>query len=164
MRTRARLRTALIGGLLVTAFAASAEAKIVPQKGIAGINLGMTVSEVIDKKGRPDSDRVGQSETVGEQRELGYGKTKALFAGADDDAKLIGVITKKRAERTAGGSGIGTSEEDLVADLPRVECKNIFGGRHCLIGTLRPGRTVTDFLISEKTGSVKRVTVAIVTD
>ena len=156
--------TVALAAALLAVAAAPAPAKIVPQVGIDEIKLGMTVDEVIDRKGRPDADRVGSTETVPEQRELRYGKTTALFRGAEDDAKLIGVITRKRSERTSGGSGIGTTEEDLLADLPRVRCKNIFDGRHCLIGKLRPGRTVTDFLVSKKTGRVKRVTVAIVTD
>ena len=163
-RTTRTALAALATGALCAAFATTAEAKIVPQVGIAGMKLGQTVADVLDNKGNPDVDKVGFSETVGDQRELRYGKTTALFAGADDDAELIGVITKKRSERTAGGSGIGTTEEELLADLPRIKCKDIFEGRHCLIGKLRPGHTVTDFLISGKTHRVKRVTVAIVTD
>ena len=149
---------ALAAGLLALA-AAPAPAKIVPQEGIAGIELGMTADRVIDRKGRPDVDRGD------EQRTLKYGKTTALLLPRPDgEHEVVGVITRKRSERTAGGSGIGTTEEDLEADLPRVRCRNVFEGRHCLIGKVKTERTVTDFLISEKTGRVKRVTVAVVTD
>ena len=156
-----RFKWALLATALATAsFASTASAKIVPQEGIAGMKLGMTAERVIDLKGKPDSDRGDD-----DGRELRYGKTTALFLAAPDgDQELVGVITRKRSERTAGGSGIGTTEEELAADLPRVECKNIFGGRHCLIGKVKRTRTVTDFLISRKTGRVKRVTVAVITD
>lgn len=154
----------LATGLLLVAFASTAPAKIVPQQGIAGMSLGMSVDRVLHKKGKPDGSFVRNTQAIGKQRVLRYGKTTALFAGADDDAELIGVVTRDPSERTAGNTGIGTAETVLEADLPRLECKNIFGGRHCLIGKVKRGRTVTDFLISRKTRLVKRVTVAIITD
>ena len=163
MTTRAAV-AAVATGLLWAGFAATAEAKIEPQVGIGGIELEMTVAKVMKKKGKPDRDRVVSDEDVGEQRELRYGKTTALFAGAGDDAPLIGVITKSRRERTDGGSGVGTKEEKLREDLRRLRCRMIAGERHCLLGRLRNGRTVTDFVISDRTGRVTRVTVAIITD
>ena len=149
--------------LAIAAFAVPASAKIVPQEGIGGMNLGMTVDRVLKKKGKPDANFVRQTQAVGAQRELRYGKTRALFAGRDGDAELIGVITRDPKERTAGNTGVGTSESVLVADLPKLECKNVFQARHCLIGEVKRGKTVTDFLISKKSGLVKRVTIAIIT-
>ena len=153
---------ALAAGLLALS-AAPASARIVPQDGIAEMKLAMTVDQVLDRKGKPDSDRIDSSSRPRAARRSRYGKTKAIFLGEGDDAELIVVITRKRSERTKGGSGIGTTEKDLVADLPRVRCKNVFGARHCLIGKVKPADTVTDFLIA-KSGRVKRVTVAVVTE
>ena len=160
---RATWTAAIATALALAAMTVPASAKIVPQEGIGGMELGTTVERVLKKKGKPNGDFVRQTEAIGPQRELRYGKTTALFAGRDDDAELIGVITRDPKERTKSNVGVGTSEAVIAAVVPRVECKSIFEGRHCLIGRVKPGRTVTDFLISKQTGLVKRVTIAIIT-
>jgi hypothetical protein len=141
----------------------AASAKIHVQKSIAGIALERTAAAVIAKKGAPDADKIVPNEILGQQRKMRYGKTRVYFAGTDDSATVIGLVTKSRGQRTNTGVGVGSTEADVVAAVRRVRCKTEFGFRHCFRGRFEPGRRVTDFAISGG-GRVIRVTVGFVID
>ena len=161
---KSRTAAVLIGAALVSAgLWTSAEAAIEPQVGIAGIELEMTATEVIAAKGEPDRDRSLVNELVGPARIMKYGKTKVFFLGSDDSATVATLQTKNRAQRTAGGAGLGSTEERVKEALPRVRCKDD-GRLFCRLGRLRPGKTVTSFRFSNRTDRVSQVFVGFVLD
>ena len=144
--------------------AASAHAKIIPQKSIAGIELRMTRTEVIERKGEPDRERIVHHEILGRQRVMRYGETKVGFAGTRPRAEAIGVTTRSPRQRTNTGIGVGSTEFEVESSIKGVRCRTVAGIRHCYKGRFRVGERVTDFLISKPDGIVTRVTVAIVID
>jgi hypothetical protein len=81
MRRISLLIAMLLSACLLLLPASFAAARIVPQKGIMGINLKMTGTRVIQKKGMPDGERVVQNEILGRQRILRYDKTRAGLSG-----------------------------------------------------------------------------------
>jgi hypothetical protein len=141
-----------------------AQARIVPQKGIMGINLLMTRSQVVQKKGQPDSDKVVANEILGHVRVTRYGKTKVTFNGVSNSSRVISVSTRSRGQRTRSGVGVGSTETAVKNRVRGIHCRTDAGTRHCFKGSFRPGKRVTDFSISAPGGKVTRVTVGIVID
>lgn len=142
---------------------AAAQARIVPQQGMKGVRLGMTVAQVQDRLGEPSRSEVVDNEIIGRVRELRYGLTVMSFSGATDDSELNTISTTSRTERLANGIGIGSTRAAVDRKVARTRCAVEFGLDHCYIGSFRPGRTVTDFHIS-KAGRVKRIVVGLVID
>ena len=142
----------------------AASAKIHVQKSIAGIALERTAAAVIAKKGTPDADKIVPNEILGQQRKMRYGKTRVYFAGTDDSATVIGLVTKSRGQRTNTGVGVGSTE----AERGRQRCAASGARPSSASGTASAGassraRRVTDFAISGG-GRVIRVTVGFVID
>jgi hypothetical protein len=160
-RTRWSLVLITMGALLLPA--SLAEARIVPQKGIQGINLNMTRARVIQEKGQPDSEKIVPNEILGRQRVMRYGKTRVAFSGVRNRSRVISIRTRDRRQRTRSGVGVGSTETAVENGVQGVRCRTEFGSRHCFKGQFRPGRRVTDFSLSSA-GRVTRVTVAIVID
>lgn len=144
--------------------ASLAEARIVPQKGIMGINLNMTRAQVVQKKGRPDSEQIVPNEILGQQRVMRYGKTRVSFSGTRRRSRVITVTTRSRRQRTRSGVGVGSTEAAVRSGVQGIRCRTEFGSRHCFKGTFEPGERVTDFSISQPEHRVTRVTVGIVID
>ncbi len=158
MPSRARA-VCLAALLLVLVAAAPGRATIVPQKGMAGVELGMTKAEVRAVLGTPGRVVRGSND-FGPYSEFRYPKLiRVTFQG---DLVVTAVSTTGVAERTAGGIGVGSTESALRAGIPRVRCETFVGTRSCHVGRFEPGRTVTDFLL--RNGRVARVTVGIVID
>lgn len=148
--------------------AASANAKIVPQEGIAGANVGMTQEKVLDKLGEPDRTRILTSPIGGfDFVELKYGRTKISFDGIEASSEVLGVSTKDPDERTSKGVGVGSTKQEVKAGVEGVVCAEEFGVNHCYLGKFRIGEIVTDFSLKErKSGAliVNRVGVGRVLD
>ena len=143
---------------------AAAGARIVPQKGIMGINLNMTRADVVRAEGRPDAERIVSSEIIGRQRLMRFGKTQIFFGGIDRRARVVTVRTRDRTERTRSGVGVGSSEAAVRSAITGARCRTEFGFRHCWKGRFRPGERVTDFEISLPERRVTQVTIAFVID
>jgi hypothetical protein len=164
-----RRALSLACALLIVATAASvlagaAGAKIVPQKKIAGIKLGMVRAAVVEKKGKPDSEQTVPHEILGEQRKMRYGKTKVFFAGTRANAGVIAVSTKAPRQRTNTGVGVGSTEREVKDGVNGVRCATEFGFRSCVKGRRLPGKRVTEFAISRSSGRVTSVLIGIVID
>jgi hypothetical protein len=141
---------------------APAQAKIVPQQGMKGIRLGMTVRQVRDRLGAPDKVIFRHDEIQGRIRIYAYGLTRASFSpGAD--ARVNTISTTSRQERTSRGVGVGSARTQVARKVPAVRCRVEFGTDHCYVGSFNPGRRVTDFLFGPS-GRVRRVTVGFVID
>jgi hypothetical protein len=156
-------RAAIVFGLVVSliALAATANAKIDPAASIAGIEIGMTPSEVIAAKGRPDRRGVIETNPFDVLR-LRYGKTRAEFAGTGPGADVIRVSTTSPAQRTPKGAGVGWTEERLLREMPLVRCRNRGAGLFCFRGKIRTNRQLTFFHISNRTGRVSSVDVSLI--
>ena len=144
---------AFAGALL----AARADGVIVPQRGIAGVALGMTPAQVRAELGTPSSVRRGRN-IFGPWTRYRYRRLTIFFQGS---RSVTSISTTRRTERTARGVGVGSTERQLRARV-RVRCQTFFGARHCYVGSYRPGTRVTDFIV--KRGRVVQVVVGIVID
>lgn len=149
---------------LVLSLAATAEARIVPPRGIAGIYLDMTRPQVVARKGRPDAERVLQNEILGRQRMLRYGRTRVFFGGTRRDAGVVSVATKSRRQRTRSRVGVGSHEGAVRNRLIGITCRTEGGFRHCWKGEFTPGKRVTDFRIGLPSHRVTEVVVGYVID
>ena len=142
--------------------AAPAQARIVPQQGMKGIRLGMSVREVRDRLAAPDKIAFKHDEIQGRVRVYAYGLTRASFSPGDD-ARVNAISTTSRHERTSRGIGVGSSRALVARRVPGVHCHVELGIDHCYVGSFDPGKRVTDFLIGPG-GRVRRVTVGFVID
>jgi hypothetical protein len=141
---------------------ASAAAVIVPQRGMAGARIGMTVGQVRDKVGKPTHIAFVRHPIIGRIRVWSYGRTRVTFDGDGRSARVIAMDTTSRRERLANGIGVGSVRAAVDTRVPGARCKVEFGFDHCWVGEFRAGRIVTDFAI--KGGRVMRVSVARVID
>jgi hypothetical protein len=147
-------------GLLFAAPAAT-QAKIVPQKSIAGVKLGMTEAQVHAKLGAPDESRTLRHEIAGEYTSLLYGLTEvSLFPNGG----VFTVATTSRHEKTSTGARVGTTEKQLRKSVKGLRCATEFGRRTCVVGRIEAGQTVTTFWISRKSKRVQEVTLRTVID
>jgi hypothetical protein len=149
------LVTALVGALGVPA---SAQATIVVQKGIAGVQLGMTRSRVLARLGQPPKRRSGTND-FGQWTGFVYPRVTVTFQSG---ARVTSLRTTSLRERTARGVGPGSTEAQVRARVAGVRCRSEFGFRHCFLGRFLPGRVVTDFHI--RRGRVSIVVIGYVLD
>jgi hypothetical protein len=151
-------RAFLLAAVVVFVSASTATATIVPQRGIAGVTIGMSQSAVKSVLGRPGSIERGKNE-FGRWTILRYPGLGVTFQGI---RSATYIMTRRATERTARGIGVGSPEAQVKARVPGVKCKTEFRRRHCYVGEFRPGRRVTDFTI--KRGRVTRVGIGVVID
>jgi hypothetical protein len=156
-------RIALLAAiLLASCCTATAEAQIVPQRGMKGLRLGMTVAEVRTTLGAPDRISFRRDEIQGRVRVYAYGLTRVAFSPGDD-ARVTTLATTSRSERTSRGIGVGSTRAAVARKVPGVHCRVEYGLDHCAVGSATPGHAVTDFLIGAR-GRVQRVVVGYVID
>jgi hypothetical protein len=154
------MRRAVIGCVVVGALvvAGEASAKIVIQRGMAGVELGMTKSTVLATLGNPVHIK-NSTNDFGSFTRFDYVNLTVLFQGG---RRVSALRTTSRAERTAAGIGVGSTVAAVKAKVPRVKCAKEFGFRHCYVGAFKPGRVITDFLL--RNGRVWQVVVGRVLD
>jgi hypothetical protein len=150
VRARA-IVAALVAALIL---AAPATAVLVPQRGMAGIRLGMTQAKVRAKLGKPASVKHGSND-FGNYTELRYRGLRVTFQG---NANVTAIWTGSRHERTARGIGVGSTVAAVRARVPGVRCTR----GHCFLGKFLPGKRVTDFFLLK--GRVSAITVGFVID
>jgi hypothetical protein len=148
------LAIAACAGLL----AATAGATIVPQKGIAGVSIGMSQAKVRSVLGKPLLVRHGSND-FGTYTSFIYKDLQVAFQG---NASVTDISTVRKSERTAGGIGVGSTEAQVKAKLKGVTCKTENGYHHCFLGKFLPGHRVTD--LSMKKGRVRVIDVGLVLD
>jgi hypothetical protein len=152
------VRALLATTLILLAFPASAAARIVPQRGIAGANLDMTQQQVFDKLGKPDRVSHPRSPIFGRYTTWFYGRTSVdMFRTGDK--KVFNLSTTSRSQKTSTGVGVGSTAAAVKKGVRRVRCDQ----QHCYVGRFEGGEKVTDFALS-KTGRVTRVTIGYVLD
>lgn len=160
MRRLAVTLAALV--LAGAAVAPAAQARIVPQRGMMGVRLGMTAAQVRARLGAPDSVSYPSHPILRSFKLYRYGLTKiAIHRGRR--GTVFSFFTTSRRERTAKGVGVGSREATVRRHVRGVRCRTEFGLRHCWVGSFRPGRRVTDFAIS-RTGRVRAISLGFVID
>ncbi|MGK2956104.1 MAG: hypothetical protein ACSLFI_10600 [Solirubrobacterales bacterium] len=162
-----RIRYGLLGLLAFALLAApmatpaSADAKrnrIVLNRSIAGVKIGVSVNRLHSILGQPNAVRFKRNEITGSMRFDYYGKLSySSYAGT-----VLGMKTTRRSIRTKSGIGVGTSKRRLNRRFPGLSCY----GPICSIvaggGVATIGRRVTSFRI--RNGKVRSVTVGRVID
>ena len=138
--------------------ASAATATIVPQRGIAGVRLGMSKAQVRAVLGAPRRGLRGRNE-FGSFLEMRYRRLAVVLQGG---STVTSIRTSRRSERTRSGVGVGSTETQLRAGVQGLRCRTEFGVRHCFLGRFLPGRRVTDFRIRQ--GRVANVTLGFVID
>lgn len=166
MSTTRRAAGAAVATLISAgAFSAvAADADLVVQRSLAGVELGMTRAQVEQVLGEPSDVERPSSEIFGRYTELRYGLTRvALFDGTD--GRVFSVTTTSRRQRTAGGVGVGSTETVLRRKVKGVRCTTFSGRvRICTVGRQTPGQTVTDFRIGLKSRKVARIQLGTIID
>jgi hypothetical protein len=125
---------------------AAAHAVIRPQRGMSGVWLGMTTTQVQTKLGRP----------------IGRGGGRLYFARVwvgFRRGRAVEITTTRSTERTPSGLGVDSSESAVHAAYPGIACAPWSVYRRCRLGTGKPGTRVTDFTIGR--GRVLQITVAL---
>jgi len=158
MRRLPRIGLAAAAAALLAA--APAHAFIRPQKGMAGVRLGMSQTKMRDVLGTPVRTKQGMND-FGPYTQFIYPHSITVtFQGNRD---VTGISTRGRTEKTERGVGVGSSETAVKQKVGHVRCETIAGSHTCHVGSFVAGHRVTVFLIS-KHGFVVSVTVGFVLD
>ena len=148
---------------LVLASAASASAagagRLVVQKEIHGVRLGMTQSQVKATAGTPRKVERTTTE-LGSSTIYRYRTYSVTFFNG---ARVSQVDTQSVVERTTKGIGVGSSRAAVAAKVSGAKCVKEVGYDHCYVGTWKAGSTITDFAIGTG-GRVWRVAIGYVID
>jgi hypothetical protein len=158
MRRLQRIAPAAVAAAL---FAASpAHAVIRPQKGMAGVRLGMSQTQMRDVLGQPLRTKQGMNDFGPFTQFLYPHSITVTFQGNRD---VTGISTRGRTEKTERGVGVGSSETAVRQKVGHIHCETISGSHTCHVGSFQAGHRVTVFLIS-KHGFVISITVGFVLD
>lgn len=142
--------TLVTAGALVATMAPSASAAIEPGVGIRGVEIGMRKGEVFAQVGRPTSVRTYNTD-LGKYKELRYGNGKK-FRVTLMARRVIKVWTSSVNQRTPGGLGVGTNTQELLQEVPNIDCTNVGATKQlCVIGEELPGEIITAFRLKNNT-------------
>jgi hypothetical protein len=136
-----------------------AAAMIQLDRGIAGARLGATREDVRAALGKPSKSAGGTNEFGRWVRYDYAGGLRVFFQGRE---RVTSVQLTGLGDRTAKGVGVGSTEAEVTANVPGVECETFETVRLCTRGDSLPGKRVTDFFITD--GKVARIVVGIVID
>ena len=138
------MRCLAVAALAALILATAATATIKPARGMSGISLGMTPTQVAAKLGRP----IGKSRT-----RWFYPRVWVGFR----NRRVVEVTTTRSTERLANGLGVDSSESEVRSAFPQAKCAQAGTFRRCRLGTGAPKTRVTDFMIGH--GRVLQVSV-----
>jgi hypothetical protein len=158
MRRVPGIALAVVAAALLVA--APAQAVIRPQKGMAGVRLGMSQTAMRDVLGTPTRTKQGMNDFGPFTQFIYPHSITVTFQG---NRNVTGISTRGRTEKTERGIGVGSTETAVKAKVGHVHCETIAGSHPCHVGSFAAGHRVTVFLIS-KHGFVVSVTVGFVLD
>jgi hypothetical protein len=129
------------------ALAGVATAQIVPGRGMSRLQLGMTAAQVQAKVGRPVAKA---------NWKWYYARVTVTFR----NRRVVELMTTRSTERFANGIGVDSTEAQVRAAFPRVQCGPMPPFyRRCRLGAGTPGSRLTDFII----GTTRKVLYVIIT-
>ncbi len=161
-------RALLLSLLALLVLAAPASATIVPNKGMAGVEIGDCQERAIEVLGAPDRT-FGSNDIFGFVSKYYYnarGLKLEFRRGPGRCLVLSSIRTTKGQERTKEGVGKGTLRKTLRAKLRGEKCRTYTRPKRirvCWLGSRTPSRPITEFRIDSK-GRVNNVRVATVID
>ena len=145
-------------GALALLVPAPASAIIQLDKGIAGVRLNNTKTQVKAALGQPKKIQNGTNPFGSFTRFVYAGRITVLFQGGQ---RVTSVSTRGLGDRTARGVGVGSTEAAVKNKVAGISC--VPGAiRVCHTNSLSAGQRVTAFII--KNGRVTRVDVGLVID
>ena len=154
-------RLSLVAAVVATLVGAvPAAARLVPQRGMAGVTLGMSRAEARAVLGTPSRTIHARNE-FGVYTELRY-KARLLRLVFQGNGGLTAISTSGRRERTLTGVGVSSTEAQVKTNVHGVRCEALGSRRHCFLGTFSAGKRVTDFWLTK--GRVSRIVVGVVID
>jgi hypothetical protein len=127
-----RAKPLLITAGVTLAAAAPAHATIAPNRGMAGVRIGMTQQQVLDILGDPTTDYTYRSGLTTYAYKALRVRVSFLPAGSTNNVFML--FTSGRRERTKEGVGVGTSERTLRRRLRGEHCFRNSDGRYCELG------------------------------
>jgi hypothetical protein len=139
------LRGLLLAVVASAVFVPAASAKIVLQKSIGGVSLGMTRAQVTGLLGAPARDVAPTANDTRKTRFWDYSNRLRVGFANDGDVATI-VVTKSRSERTASGVGVGSSRRAVKRALHGEYCV----ARSCMLGNGALGEVSTGFLFNRR--------------
>ena len=148
---------ALLVVVATAVLAPAAEARIVPQRGIAGVAIGMSQAQVRAVLGKPVRVVRGAND-FGPYVDFHYSRLRVSFQGRE---RVTFITTTRRGERTRTGVGVGSTQRQVLRGVSGAKC-GVQTANLCAVGQFLPGRRVTVFFI--RAGRVFRVDVGIVVD
>jgi hypothetical protein len=158
----ARWVAAACAGLVLASAAPASAAgtgRLVVQKGIHGVRLGMTQAQVKATAGTPRKVERTTTE-LGSSTIYRYRTYSVTFFNG---TRVSQVDTQSLAERTTNGIGVGSSRAAVAAKVPGAKCVKEIGYDHCYVGTWKAGSKITDFAVGAG-GRVWRVAIGYVID
>lgn len=147
-----RHRYCVIVLALALVLPARSEARIVVNRGVDPVRVGMTTRETRGALGRPDV-----TERSGETTALIYRSRKLVVTVVSGRVQIVS--TRSRRQRTVTGAGPGTTLGALRRRVNGERCGSKAGVQVCKVGSSRRGRRSTVFLIVD--GIVDTVSVAL---
>ena len=156
------LRYLLLAAAVSLTLPAAASASIVPQRGMLGGNLSMTVTQLVSRAGPPSAVRTRTSEIFGAYDEYRWGEV--YVSAFRSNGMIFNYSTRGRPARSVSGLGVGSTETYLKARLSGETCRTMAGVRDCILGQETAGQVVTRFTISRTTSRVTSVTIGRVID
>jgi hypothetical protein len=158
--TRLRFPLAVLPLAALLALPGAAGALVRIDASVAGVHLGDSPAHVRALLGTP-SRVIRASGEFGAYLEYRY-RARGVRVSFLGRKHVTNLEVRSRAERTAKGAGLGTSEARLKRLHPGLRCETIASYRSCHTGAFRAGRRVTDFHI--RRGVVVRIDLGVVID
>jgi hypothetical protein len=155
------VRSVLLAVVLLAVAAPAAQARVVVDRSIAGVELDMSAKDVRAVLGEPDRVVYPRDEIQGTVKRMDYGLTRVFLGRGSDRVQRVTTTSKK--QRTARGVGVGSTRQTLLRAIRAVRCETFGGFELCHTGELAAGERVTDFTIGSK-DRVTRITLAYVID
>jgi hypothetical protein len=148
VRRRGVVIVATVAGSLVVC--ALAQARIVVDRSIDGVGLGMSHAAVARILGNGKLEPGGGSE---------YGYRRGSYQVIFSSGHASSVETFDRQQRTSNGLRVGSSLADVRAREPRLHCASDAGEMDCYLGTIKRGHRYTDFFFQDGPVAVTAVIV-----
>jgi len=131
---------------------------IVPGKSIGKVSLGETRTQLRADVGRPKKVLIYRGALGTRVERYVYRRFSADVA--DENMRVIHILSNDPSARTTSGAGVGVREFRIRQAFPAIRCFSQNTQRYCQIGNpKRPGSRITTFFL--RGGTVRTAVVAL---